>query len=138
LAWHSTWNGDKTTPQKNVVRVPADVLELAPPNINMRQFGMALTEHPECPQRGKPIEMSGFDHANLRSCTPSFKVLPTMEIGGFKINYKRKKKNTSIKKNTVFNHIPTDEKPHRQDPAEPASMWHVKHTKKIAMDLPQF
>ena len=61
-----------------------------------------------------------------------------MEIGGFKINYKRKKKNTSIKKNTVFNHTPTDEEPHRQGPAELASMWHVKHTNKIAMDLPQF
>jgi hypothetical protein len=138
LAWHSTWTRDKTTPQKNVVRVPADVLELAPPNINMRQFGMALTEHPECPQRGKPIEMSGFDHANLRSCTPSFKVLPTMEIGGFKINYKRKKKNTSIKKNTVFNHIP-QMKNHTGKVQRSQRPCGTSNTpKKIAMDLPQF
>jgi hypothetical protein len=50
----------------------------------------------------------------------------------------KKKEKKYVKKNTVFNHTPTDEEPHRQGPAEPASMWHVKHTKKIAMDLPQF
>ena len=52
-----------------------DLLELAPPKINILQLGIALTEHPECPHLGSPILMSGFDHTNFKPVSyPFFKL----------------------------------------------------------------